>query len=78
MYVCSCVHSCVHSVAKPQAYTIRLLLSTYYTLLLLLLLTHREDPSVVRNYGSLIIELAGAIPDGIVCFFTSYRFVICS
>ena len=37
----------------------------------------REDPSVVRNYGSLVIELAAAIPDGLVCFFTSYRCVAC-
>jgi hypothetical protein len=37
--------------------------------------TCREDPSVVRNYGSLMIELAASIPDGIVCFFTSYRCV---
>ncbi|CAM9967486.1 unnamed protein product, partial [Phaeothamnion confervicola] len=24
----------------------------------------REDPSVVRNYGSLLVELAGSVPDG--------------
>ena len=32
----------------------------------------RGDPSVMRNYGNLLIELARAIPDGIVCFFVSY------
>lgn len=35
----------------------------------------RDDPSVTRNYGALIIELASIVPDGIVCFFT--RFVLC-
>lgn len=32
----------------------------------------RDDPSVVRNYGALMIELAGTVPDGVVCFFTRY------
>lgn len=30
----------------------------------------RDDPSVVRNYGALMIDLAGIVPDGVVCFFT--------
>lgn len=32
----------------------------------------RDDPSVVRNYGALMIELAAIVPDGVVCFFTRY------
>eukprot|EP00931_Biecheleriopsis_adriatica_P035081 TRINITY_DN20216_c0_g1_i1.p1 TRINITY_DN20216_c0_g1~~TRINITY_DN20216_c0_g1_i1.p1 ORF type:complete len:832 (+),score=168.69 TRINITY_DN20216_c0_g1_i1:142-2637(+) len=35
----------------------------------------REDPSVVHNYGNLLEQLVQAIPDGIVCFFTSYRYL---
>ena len=35
----------------------------------------RGDPSVMRNYGRLIVDLAAAIPDGIVCFFVSYSYM---
>ena len=35
----------------------------------------RESKSVVRNYGSLLVELAKTVPDGIVCFFTSYQYM---
>ncbi len=35
----------------------------------------RDDPAVTANYGSLLVDLAGAIPDGIVCFFTSYMYM---
>lgn len=35
----------------------------------------REDPSVVRNYGSFLEELVQVVPDGMVCFFTSYRYM---
>lgn len=35
----------------------------------------REDSSVIRNYGSLILELAAVVPDGIVIFFTSYSYM---
>jgi len=35
----------------------------------------RENKSVVRNYGALLIDLAKSIPDGIVCFFTSYQYM---
>ncbi|CAM9937713.1 unnamed protein product [Ascophyllum nodosum] len=35
----------------------------------------RDDPSVVRNYGALLIEFASIVPDGIVCFFTSYSYM---
>lgn len=35
----------------------------------------REDPSVVRNYGTLLLELAAIVPDGIVVFFTSYVYM---
>lgn len=33
----------------------------------------RSDPGVVRNYGRLLVDLAAVVPDGIVCFFVSYR-----
>ncbi|GMM51972.1 TFIIH/NER complex ATP-dependent 5'-3' DNA helicase subunit [Starmerella bacillaris] len=35
----------------------------------------RNDPSVVRNYGSLLIEFAKATPDGLVVFFPSYLYM---
>lgn len=35
----------------------------------------RSDTSVVRNYGNLVIELCGVVPDGVVCFFTSYVYM---
>lgn len=35
----------------------------------------RSDVSVVRNYGNLAVELAEAIPDGMVAFFTSYVYM---
>ena len=35
----------------------------------------RDDPSVVRNYGSLLVDLAAIVPDGIVVFFTSYMYM---
>jgi DNA excision repair protein ERCC-2 len=35
----------------------------------------REDENVIRNYGRMLVELAAAIPDGIVCFFVSYSYM---
>jgi len=35
----------------------------------------REDPGVVHNYGDLLERLAKEVPDGMVCFFTSYRYM---
>ena len=35
----------------------------------------RENTGVVRNYGSLLVELSGIVPDGLVCFFTSYKYM---
>ena len=35
----------------------------------------RDDPSVVRNYGALLIDLAAVVPDGMICFFTSYSYM---
>jgi DNA excision repair protein ERCC-2 len=35
----------------------------------------RDDESVTRNYGELLVELAATVPDGIVCFFTSYMYM---
>jgi len=35
----------------------------------------RDDPSVVRNYGELLVKLASSVPDGMVCFFVSYIFM---
>ena len=35
----------------------------------------RNDPSVVRNYGNILIEFAKITPDGLVCFFPSYLYM---
>ncbi|KRY32955.1 TFIIH basal transcription factor complex helicase XPD subunit [Trichinella spiralis] len=35
----------------------------------------RDDTSVIRNYGTLLLELSRIVPDGIVCFFTSYMYM---
>ncbi len=35
----------------------------------------REDIAVIRNYGLLLLEMANVVPDGIVCFFTSYLYL---
>lgn len=35
----------------------------------------REDTAVIRNYGQLLVETAKIVPDGIVCFFTSYLYL---
>ncbi|XP_055606066.1 general transcription and DNA repair factor IIH helicase subunit XPD-like [Uranotaenia lowii] len=35
----------------------------------------REDTAVTRNYGQLLVETAKTVPDGVVCFFTSYLYL---
>lgn len=35
----------------------------------------RNDIGVVRNYGSILVELCNVIPDGVVAFFTSYSYM---
>ena len=35
----------------------------------------RDDIAVIRNYGSLLAELSAVVPDGTVCFFTSYEYM---
>ncbi|VEN48606.1 unnamed protein product [Callosobruchus maculatus] len=35
----------------------------------------RDDNAVIRNYGQLLVEMAANVPDGIVCFFTSYMYL---
>ena len=35
----------------------------------------RSDPNVIRNYGKMLVSLAAVVPDGIVCFFVSYRYM---
>jgi DNA excision repair protein ERCC-2 len=32
----------------------------------------REDISIARNYGSLVVDLSASVPDGICVFFPSY------
>lgn len=35
----------------------------------------RNDPAVVRNYGTLLLEFCRVTPDGLVCFFPSYIYL---
>jgi len=35
----------------------------------------RDDAAVIRNYGTLLLELSAVVPDGMVCFFTSYMYM---
>ncbi|BAO39585.1 TFIIH/NER complex ATP-dependent 5'-3' DNA helicase subunit [Kluyveromyces marxianus] len=35
----------------------------------------RNDPSIVRNYGSMLLEFAKITPDGMVVFFPSYLYM---
>ena len=35
----------------------------------------RNDMAVIRNYGNLLVDMSGVVPDGIVCFFTSYLYM---
>lgn len=35
----------------------------------------RNDMAVVRNYGSMLVDICSAIPDGVVAFFTSYSYM---
>ena len=38
----------------------------------------REDDPVLRNYGNLLLEIVSNVPDGICCFFTSYKYGDCN
>lgn len=35
----------------------------------------RSEPSVVRNYGTLVLEMSKTVPDGMVVFFPSYSYM---
>ena len=35
----------------------------------------RSDLSVIQNYGRLLVDLCSVVPDGVVGFFTSYRYM---
>jgi len=35
----------------------------------------RDDVAVIRNYGNLLSEMVSIVPDGVVCFFTSYLYM---
>ena len=35
----------------------------------------REDPGVVRNYGTLLQQICATVPDGVVAFFPSYSYM---
>lgn len=35
----------------------------------------RNDPAVVRNFGTILVEYCKCVPDGIVAFFPSYLYM---
>ena len=35
----------------------------------------RENPGIIRNFGNLLEKLSSQVPDGMVCYFTSYRYM---
>ena len=35
----------------------------------------RTDQAVIRNYGNLLLDMVQVVPDGLVCFFTSYVYM---
>eukprot|EP00912_Choanoflagellata_sp_UC4_P001013 UC4_evm2s623 len=35
----------------------------------------RNDRSVIKNYGELLLEMSKTVPDGIACFFVSYEYM---
>lgn len=35
----------------------------------------RNDPAVVRNFGSILVEYSKIVPDGIAAFFPSYLYM---
>ncbi|KAK4686887.1 DNA excision repair protein ERCC-2, partial [Tremellales sp. Uapishka_1] len=35
----------------------------------------RNDPAVVRNFGSILIDMSRTVPDGVVAFFPSYLYM---
>ena len=36
---------------------------------------NRDDPSVLRNYGALLLHTCATVPDGVVAFFPSYSYM---
>lgn len=38
-------------------------------------LDEKDDEGIMRNYGDLLLELAENVPDGIVCFFPSFKYM---
>lgn len=34
-----------------------------------------DNDAIMRNYGDLLVELADTVPDGIVCFFPSFKYL---
>jgi DNA excision repair protein ERCC-2 len=35
----------------------------------------RENTGVVRNYGSLLVEMSAIVPDGVLCYFPSFKYL---
>jgi DNA excision repair protein ERCC-2 len=35
----------------------------------------RENTGVVRNFGSLLVEMSSIVPDGILCYFPTYKYM---
>ena len=58
---------CICPIVETKGSGNQSVLSTRYEL--------RANPAVTANYGDLLVKLAQTVPDGIVCFFTSYLYM---
>ena len=37
--------------------------------------SERDNQGNIRNYGNLIVQLSATVPDGMICYFTSYKYM---
>ena len=35
----------------------------------------KDNQGNVRNYGNLIVELSATVPDGMICYFNSFKYM---
>ena len=57
-------------VYAPLSLSLRLFLRGSDQMLISTKFEQRDDLSVVRNYGKLLLDIVSTVPDGVCCFFT--------
>ena len=70
--VCACLFLCFHNLSSGMIQVItrgsdQVAISSRFEV--------RNDPAVVRNFGSILVEYSKIVPDGIVAFFPSYLYM---